>query len=213
MRSTVTKAFLLTLALLLLSLSLASCKVTLQSGEDGLYDKQNKITYSHASTVYEATALVKEYGKLNVTSQESYTLYTLPDTDPLTYLATEDLNILYASDVTMPTLVQMAPAILHICNENLEIRRMEEIKTIVDIVNAFTEGDTIPYPGTTPLRSYKARFESPQYPGFFYTLTYIEYASDLEIDGVSYGKYFLYNAFDQVFVPVGDEIHKALGLE
>ena len=213
MRSTVTKAFLLTLALLLLSLSLASCKVTLQSGEDGLYDKQNKITYSHASTVYEATALVKEYGKLNVTSQESYTLYTLPDTDPLTYLATEDLNILYASDVTMPTLVQMAPAILHICNENLEIRRMEEIKTIVDIVNAFTEGDSIPYPGTTPLRSYKARFESPQYPGFFYTLTYIEYASDLEIDGVSYGKYFLYNAFDQVFVPVGDEIHKALGLE
>ena len=90
---------------------------------------------------------------------------------------------------------------------------MEEIKTIVDIVNAFTEGDSIPYPGTTPLRSYKARFESPQYPGFFYTLTYIEYASDLEIDGVSYGKYFLYNAFDQVFVPVGDEIHKALGLE
>lgn len=213
MRSTVTKAFLLALALLLLSLSLASCKVTLQSGEDGLYDKQNKITYSHASTVYEATALVKEYGKLNVTSQESYTLYTLPDTDPLTYLATEDLNILYASDVTMPTLVQMAPSILHICNENLEIRRMEEIKTIVDIVNAFTEGDSIPYPGTTPLRSYKARFESPQYPGFFYTLTYIEYASDLEIDGVSYGKYFLYNAFDQVFVPVGDEIHKALGLE
>ena len=213
MRSTVTKAFLLALALLLFSLSLASCKVTLQSGEDGLYDKQNKITYSHASTVYEATALVKEYGKLNVTSQESYTLYTLPDTDPLTYLATEDLNILYASDVTMPTLVQMAPSILHICNENLEIRRMEEIKTIVDIVNAFTEGDSIPYPGTTPLRSYKARFESPQYPGFFYTLTYIEYASDLEIDGVSYGKYFLYNAFDQVFVPVGDEIHKALGLE
>ena len=213
MRSTVTKAFLLTLALLLLSLSLASCKVTLKPGEDGLYDKQNNVTYSHASTVYEATALVKEYGKLSVTSKESYTLYTLPDTDPLTYLATEDLNILYASDLTMPTLAQMAPSVLHICNEKLEIRRMEEIKTIVDIVNTFTEGDSIPYPGTTPLRSYKARFESPYYPGFFYTLTYIEYADDLEIDGVTYGKYFLYNAFDQVFVPVGDEIHKALGLE
>ena len=213
MRSTVTKIVLLALSLLLLSLSLASCKVTRQPGEDGLYDKQNKVTYSHASTVYEATALVKEYGKLNVTSKESYTLYTLPDTDPLTYLATEDLNILYASDVTMPTLTQMAPSILHICNESLEIKRMEELTAILAIVKAFTNGESLPYPGTTPARSYKARFESPSYPGFFYTLTYIEYANDLEIDGVSYGKYFLYNAFDQIFVPVGEEIHKALGLE
>ena len=213
MISTVTKIVLLALSLLLLSLSLASCKVTLQPGENGLYDKQNKVTYSHASTVYEATALVKEYGKLNVTSKESYTLYTLPDTDPLTYLATEDLNILYASDVTMPTLTQMAPSILHICNESLEIKRMEELTAILAIVKAFTNGESLPYPGTTPARSYKARFESPQYPGFFYTLTYIEYSNDLEIDGVSYGKYFLYNAFDQIFVPVGEEIHKALGLE
>ena len=57
------------------------------------------------------------------------------------------------------------------------------------------------------------RFESVQYPGFYYTLTYVEYANDLEIDGKSYGKYFLYNAFDQRFVPVGDEIHGVLGLE
>ncbi len=213
MKSTFTKVLLLTLSGILLLLSLASCKVTLQPGDNGLYDKQNEITYNHASTVYEASALVKEYGKLNVTSKESYTLYTLPDTDPLSYLATEDLNILYASNVTMPTLTQMAPSVLHICNESIEIKRMEEVKTIVDIVNAFTNGESLPYPGTTPFRNYKARFESPQYPGFFYTLTYIEYASDLEIDGVSYGKYFLYNAFDQVFVPVGDEIHKALGLE
>ena len=55
-------------AALLCALSLASCKATLKPGENGLYDSQNKITYSHASTVYEATALVKEYGKLNVKS-------------------------------------------------------------------------------------------------------------------------------------------------
>ena len=213
MKSTFTKALLLVLSGVLLLLSLASCKVTLQPGENGLYDKQNGISYSHASTVYEATALVKEYGKLNVTSKESYTLYTLPDTDPTTYLATEDLNILYASNVTMPTLTQMAPSILHICNDRLEIKRVDELKAILSIVNAFATGESLPYPGTTPFRNYVARFESLQYPGFFYTLTYIEYADDLTIDGVSYGKYFLYNAFDQVFVPVGDEIHKALGLE
>ena len=70
------KSLLILLAVLLCALSLASCKTTLKPGDKGLYDKQKDITYSHASTVYEATALVKEYGKLAVTSKESYTLYS-----------------------------------------------------------------------------------------------------------------------------------------
>ena len=70
---------------------------------------------------------------------------------------------------------------------------------------------SLSYPAASPLRSYKARFESSQYPGFYYSLTYVEYDEDVEIDGVSYGRYFLRSAFEGIFIPVGDEIHKSMG--
>lgn len=207
----------LCLALLLLTLPLASCKTTLKPGENGLYDDRHKISYSHASTVYEATALVKEYGKLAVTDQESYALYTIPGMDGTEMLATEDFNIVYAEGETMPTLMEMAPTILHICTDSTqtvhEIKRMEDAVVIYSIVHAYDKGENLPYPAAAPLRSYKVRFESTQYPGFYYTLTYVEYAEDVEIDGKNYGRYFLRSAFEDIFISIGDEIHTAMGFE
>ena len=213
--SFIRKTILVSLAALLCALSLASCKATLKPGENGLYDSQNKITYSHASTVYEATALVKEYGKLALTDKESYALYTIPGMDPTEMLATEDYNIVYAEGVTMPTLLEMAPTILRICVDSSEtvreIHKLDDSVAIASLVSDFTTGKSLSYPAGSPLRSYKARFESTQYPGFYYSLTYVEYAEDVEIDGVSYGRYFLRSAFEDIFIPVGDEIHRALG--
>lgn len=213
--SFIRKTILVALAALLCMLSLASCKATLKPGENGLYDSQNKITYSHASTVYEATALVKEYGKLAVTDKESYALYTVPGMDPTEMLATEDFNIVYAEGYAMPTLLEMAPTVLRICVDSSdtirEIHMMDDAVAIASVVNAFTTGKSLSYPAASPLRSYKARFESSQYPGFYYSLTYVEYAEDVEIDGVSYGRYFLRSAFEGIFIPVGDEIHKSMG--
>ena len=209
------KSLLILSAILLCTLSMASCKTTLKPGDKGLYDKQNDITYSHASTVYEASALVKEYGKLALTSKESYALYTIPGADPTQMLATEDYNIVFAAGYTMPTLLEMAPTILHICTDASttvhELYRIEDTVDISSIVMKYTSGENLPYPAGSPLRSYKVRFESTQYPGFYYTLTYVEYASDVEIDGVNHGRFFLRSAFEGIFIPVGDEIHKALG--
>ena len=209
------KSLLILLALLLCTLSLASCKTTLKPGDKGLYDQQKDITYNHASTVYEAVSLVKEYGKLAMTSKESYTLYTVPGTDPTEMLATEDYNILYATGYTMPTLLEMAPTVVHICSNAsdmvYELCRMDDTVDISSIVMAVTTGENVPYPATGSLRSYKVCFESPQYPGFYYSLTYVEYSQDLEIDGVNYGRYFLRSAFEGIFIPVGDEIHRAMG--
>lgn len=210
------KSLLILLATVLCALSLASCKTTLKPGENGLYDDKNKISYSHASTVYEATALVKEYGKLALSSKESYVLYTIPGADPTEILATEDYNIVYAEGVTMPTLVEMEPAILRICVDSETVREVANITdgaAVISLVQAFTNGKNIAYPAASPLRSYTVRFESTKYPGFFYTLTYVEYAEDVEIDGVNYGRYFFRSAFEGIFVPVGNEIHKAMGFE
>jgi hypothetical protein len=213
--SFIRKTLTVALAALLCALSLASCKATLKPGENGLYDSQNKITYSHASTVYEATALVKEYGKLAVTDKESYALYTVPGMDPTEMLATEDFNIVYAEGYAMPTLLEMAPTVLRICVDGSEtvreIHMMDDAVAIAALVNDFTTGKSLSYPAASPLRSYKARFESSQYPGFYYSLTYVEYDEDVEIDGVSYGRYFLRSAFEGIFIPVGDEIHKSMG--
>ena len=209
------KSLLILLAVVLVALSLASCKTTLKPGDKGLYDQQKDITYNHASTVYEAVSLVKEYGKLAVTSKESYTLYTVPGTDPTEMLATEDYNILYATGYTMPTLLEMAPTVVHICSNAsdmvYELCRMDDTVDISSIVMAVTTGENVPYPATGSLRSYKICFESPQYPGFYYSLTYVEYSQDLEIDGVNHGRYFLRSAFEGIFIPVGDEIHRAMG--
>jgi len=113
MKMNLKKTLLIGITTILCATSLASCgSVKLQSGENGLYDKKNDISYSHASPVYEATSLLKEYGKLAVTDSESYTLFTIPGADPTEMLATEDFNIIYASSMDMPTLSEMAPSVL-----------------------------------------------------------------------------------------------------
>ncbi|MBE6652821.1 MAG: hypothetical protein E7610_05335 [Ruminococcaceae bacterium] len=213
MKMNLKKTLLIGITTILCATSLASCgSVKLQSGENGLYDKKNDISYSHASPVYEATSLLKEYGKLAVTDSESYTLFTIPGADPTEMLATEDFNIIYASSMDMPTLSEMAPSVLRICKNSIETTRLDDADAVAALVKEYTEGVSIPYPGTTPVRSYKVRFESLRYAGFYYTLTYVEYAEDLIIDETNHGKYFLYNAFDKRCVPVGDGIHAALDL-
>lgn len=214
MDTTLKKVLLVGVASLLCAASLLSCSkgdVHLKSDDKhGLYNTKTKISYSHAAPVYEATKLVQECGKLEVTDSESYALYTIPGAKPEEMLATEDYNIVYANDLDMPTLQEMAPTILRVCNDSLEIRRMEDAAVVARVVKAYAEGTSVDYPGTTPQRSYKARFESLDYPGFYYTLTYVEYSEDLVVNDVNYGRYFLYNAYDRRFVPAGEDIRAAL---
>lgn len=206
----------LAMALLICALACSACSATLKPQEEGVYNDRTKTYYHHASTVYEATALVKEYGTLKVNELSEYTLYTIPDTDAIKMLATEEFNILYAVDTQMPTLLEMAPTILHICSDTTtvhELRRIEDVTDIYSLVHAYTNEESVPYPGTAPIRNLRLRFESTQYPGFYYTLAYLEYGEDVVIDEENYGRYFLRSAFEGTFVPVSDVIHKAMGYE
>lgn len=198
--------------------ALSSCgKVTLYEGqgvENGCVNKKDGTVYLHASPVYEAVELLDERGKLKVTDSESYKLYTIPDMDEIRWLATEDKHILYTEDTKLPSLLEMAPYQVDICVDATTIHTVAKITDVIEIASLvadFSANEPVTYPGTTPLRNYRVRFESDLYPGFYYTLTYVEYGSDLIIEDENYGKYFLYSAFDQLFVPVGDEIHRAMG--
>lgn len=212
------KYLFLLLCALMCAATLCSCgRVTLHEGlgvENGCINKKDGTVYLHASPVYEAVDLLDERGKLVVTDSESYKLYTIPDMDEIRWLATEEKYILYTEDTKLPTLQEMAPYEVDICVDATTIHTVAKITDVTEIaslVAAFSTNQSVTYPGTTPLRNYRVRFESDLYPGFYYTLTYVEYGSDLVIDDQNYGKYFLYSAFDQLFVPVGDEIHRAMG--
>ncbi len=210
------KATPLVLATILCVLSLTACKTTIKLGDNGLYDNKNDITYINASTVYEATGRGEEYGVLKITDKESYDLFVIPGVEPTEMLATEDNNIVYASSVRLPTLAEMKPTALHICVEGAssahQLHTMTNAAELSAIVKELTENKSLPYPGTVPYKNYRVRFESPDYPGFYYTLTYVEYTEDLVIDGVSYGRYFMLNSFERIFLPVGDAIHNAMGI-
>lgn len=205
----------LALCLILGALVLSSCKTTLKPGDNGLYDEKNGVKYINASTMYEATNRDKEYGKLEIAKDLSYTLYTIPGIDPTELLATEDDNILYASTLTMPTLKEMKPNAMHLCIDGSKTTHV--LFTITDgaqlqkLVDTYMNGSNVTYTSTQPLRDFRVRFASPDYPGFYYTLTYLEYADDVEVDGVSYGKYFLRSPFENQFIPVDDTIHAYFG--
>ncbi len=209
------RALSLAMATLCMGLCLASCKTTLKPGENGLYDEKNDIRYINASTVYEAKELGKEYGVLKLTDDISYKLYTIPEVDPTQMLATEDKDIVYAAGVKIPTLSEMAPTALFICMDTAEsvfVIGEELTQSKIDaVVAAYENAPDIPNPGYTPVRNFTIRFESLEHPGFFYKLTYVEYAEDVEIDGKSYGRYFLMSLFDGVYAPVDDTIHNVLG--
>lgn len=199
------------LILCLLLLSLSACGAKLEETNQGVKDDGNGITYNHASVVYEPVEVGKKYGKLKVADKMSLELYCIEGLEPEEWLATEDMNVLYAEGVSLPTLSEMQPRAVQICANDTSLhvlRRVSDTQTVDALVTAWEQGTSLPYPSSTPIRTYKLRFESTLYPALYYCVTYVEYSSDLVVDEVNYGKYFLYSAFDGIFVPAGDTIHR-----
>ena len=205
------------LAVLLCALFLGACKTVIKPGEGGLYDEKHDVRYYHASTVYEATARGKEYGTLQVTDTLSYKLYVIPGVDPTEMLATDENNIIHASTLAMPTLSEMGATTLNVCMDGTAtahvIHTMRDRDAIAALAEAYENAPDIQNPGYTPIRTFRVRFESPDYAGFYYTLTYVEFSENIVIDGTDYGRYFLQSLFDGVFAPVPDVIHVALGYD
>ncbi len=210
------KRILPALCLLLAFLFLCACGITIHEGlgEGDAMDKSSGTVWYHASTCYEAVALEKKLGNL-VVGEHKLELYKLPDMDPDKWVATEDKNVLYAEGVELPTLTEMAPDELIIyldTSTEQQLKTIDKAETLKAVIDAYSQGESVLYPSKTPSATYRVRFKSEAYSGLYYVLTYVEYSSDYVVDDVNYGRYFLYDRFDQKFVPVGDEIRKALGL-
>ena len=206
----------LILCLCLSFLALTACGMTIHEGigEGDAMDKSSGTAWYHASTCYEAVELEKKLGKL-VVGEHSLELYKLPNMDPDKWVATEDKNILYAEGTTLPSLSEMNPEKLVIyldATTEQKLKTISDAETLSVMIADYEKGESVLYPSKTPSVTYRVRFTSEAYPGLYYVLTYVEYASDYVVDDVNYGRYFLYDRFNQRFVPVGNELHKALGL-
>lgn len=203
---------------LLALLLLCACGVTIHEGlgDGDALDKSSGTAWYHASTCYEAVELEKKVGKLVVTDTQSLEIYKLPDMDADQWVATEDKNVLYAEGTELPTLAEMDPVAMYVYldgSAEQKLHTMEDPEKLASLVKAFSENESTIYPATTPYKTFRIRFASETYPGLYYVLTYVEYSSDYIVNDTNYGKYFLYDRFDQKFVPVGEEIHAALGFE
>ena len=199
-------------------LMLASCGLTIHEGigDGDAMDKSSGTAWYHASTCYEAVALEDKLGKLVVSDKESLEIYKILDMDPDQWIATEDKNVLYTSAVTLPSLSDMKPSELYFYIDGSADHKLHTISdsdTLQSIIKAYSENESFKYPAQPAYKSYRVKFNSTVYKGLYYALTYVEYSEDYILNDVNYGKYFLYDRFDQKCIPVGDEIHTALGIE
>lgn len=206
---------------LALALGLCACgtKVTYHS-EDGSYTDKKGNEYLRAPSAYEPVSYENEkaVGKL-VAGIGEFELFQIANDNEGEWLTTADGDVLYVEGVKLPTLAEFGTDRVYICREGEKIHafatvtKADEIRALID---AYTNGESIPYPSRMAEQSLRLRFASEEYPFLYYRLTYLEYSSDVIVYTVdaqgnetetNYGKYFIYNRDEGRCVPVGDVVH------
>ena len=217
-----TRNIALVLCALTLVLSLCACGVKIKyDGEDGSYTDKRGNEYLRAPSCYEPVAYLSEEKVGTLTAGiGKFDLYAISNTEEDQWLTTADGDVLYRSDVTLPTLSEFGANRVLICREGEIIHAFAEVKTQAEIdalINAYLEGESIPYPSRMATQSLRLRMKSEKYPFLYYRLTYLEYSSDVIVYTVdqngqeietNYGKYFIYNRDDGRCVPIDDALHK-----
>lgn len=174
-------------------------------------DKKTDVVYRYALACYEPISTEEEvYGSTDTTS-----FYALSGKDPLKWLCEESGTIFYAEDVTLPYIDEMDISYADICAETTSTITRQKIVDGGDleaIINGYVEADGIYYLGKTPESTFKIRFADTSL-GIYYSLTFIRYADDYTVYGedsseTNYGKDFLYNRFEDKFVPAPAELVK-----
>lgn len=200
-----------------LCLVLSSCAgkgtLTYEKDKGGYVDSKSGGVYVHASTCYRPIAMGDEYGEMKIGENITYKLYAIKGMETDEWLVTESRDILYREDKKLPTLSEMKPHTLRICTtekSGLEIARIGDRKTVEAIAQAYTSGQRVTYPMIAAEKKYTVRFDGDLLDGICYELAYLEYAEDLEFNGENVGRFFLYDSYEKIFVPVGDEMNSVL---
>lgn len=217
------KRIVLVLIAMMLALSLCACSGTKinYDQENGSYTDKKGNEYLRAPSAYEPVSYKtdKVYGKLTAGIGE-FDLYQIAGAQEGTWLTTADSDVIYKKGAKLPTLAELGTDRILVCREGEKIHAFATIvkaEEIGALVQAYMEGESIPYPNRVASESLRLRFASDDFPYLYYRLTYLEYSSDVivyttDADGneieTNYGKYFIYNRDDGRCVPAGDVVHK-----
>lgn len=170
------------LAATLAALALTGCSDTIAlTPENGQYiDKTNSAAYVMAPMCYEPQAVGEPYAYFKSGSIK-VELFEVEGLDPTRYLTeaySGASSMFVASDIALPDLAGFAPTTIHLC---VQEKTVWEFSTVTDqaaidaVVKAYTEGESVPYPAKTPDADLRFKFESPDWPGIYYNLVYVDY--------------------------------------
>ena len=169
-------------AALAAAISLTACSSTIPlKAEGGLYhDESNGVAYAMAPMCYEPQTIGDAYASFKSGSTE-VVLYKVAGLDPTDYLTeaySGASSMFVASDITLPDLAGFAPNVIHLCvqsNSVWEFATVTDQAEIDEVVRVYTEGESVPYPAKTPNADLRFKFASPDYPGLYYNLVYVDY--------------------------------------
>lgn len=168
---------------LALTLALTACgakTLPLKAENGGYYDAQNNVSYVMAPMCYEPQGIGDVYASFQSGSSKVI-LYRVEGLAPTQWLTEEysgASSMFVASDIALPDLAGFAPDTIHLCVQSIsvwEFATVTDQDEIDEVVRLFTEGEAVPYPAKTPDADLRFKFSSPQYPGVYYNLVYVDY--------------------------------------
>ena len=169
------KKSLLFFCTLLIAATLCSCAVNLTEKDGNLVDSKNGITYRYAPFCFEPSHTDAEvYAKCKKLNLELYPVTGQPTSEWISELYEGIGGLWYADTITLPTLEEFGTDKVYICIESVITTSLGQITEKSDIdalIDAYVNGEQCAIP--TSGKSYKLKFESPDYPGIYYNLLYI----------------------------------------
>ena len=169
------------LAFLLTLTACGKVSTPLLTAEDGIYrNEESGLAYVIAPLCYEPQSVGEAYAHLKSGSM-TVTLYEVSDLDPKLWLTEEYSGISFmmvSPELELPDLAGFAPDTIHLCVQNntvWEFATVTDQAEIDEVVRHFTEGEAVPYPAATSDMHLRLKFSSPDYPGVYYNLVYVDY--------------------------------------
>ncbi len=190
------------ISLVLALLLLASCSGTLVNlkYEDGkMINKWLHLSYTPAPTNYEPVSVGEAYGYY---AKSDMTLYEIKGLDPHEWLtqayAGSATTIFYSDDTTLPTLEELHPNKIYVCEGDtvtIGVVTIDNQETIDSLIDLFLNGEYAEWPLIDAYKTYELKFYSEdKYPHIYYNLTYGEFEEGI----------FLYDRNTKRSVLIGD---------
>ena len=184
--------------------------------------KQVEIAYREAPYTYRATSILEGTVVCLATGgiPDEFPLYAIENADPDNWLTDEYYSLFYNADITLPTLAEMKPYSISLCDvvgdyarERGTLNRDYQAE-IDELVKELTEGKSYPKEllSLHDHTLFELLFHSEQYPEFYYVLEYWKYTEPVVfMDGdqeITVETGVIYDRANGCFYTLGDMLEE-----